>query len=70
MVEKGRCGVSDIKVASVYYGRQEWKTMNRRWYVMMHGTSGPGQSPHWFWGEVSEDRVPDAVRKALKGGPQ
>jgi hypothetical protein len=57
---------AECTVASVYYGSQEWKTVNGRWYVKMFGTSGPGQSPHWFWGEVAQDRVPAPVRKALE----
>ena len=53
-------------VASVYYGPQEWKTVGGRWYVKMFGTSGLGQSPHWFWSEVKQEQVPAPVRKALE----
>jgi len=57
---------TEVKTASVYYGRQEWKTVEGRWYVMMFGTNGPGQLPHGFWGEVSQDRVPKPVWEKLK----
>jgi hypothetical protein len=53
-------------VASVWHGQQEWTYRNGRWYVRMFGTSGPGQSPHWFWGEVCAARVPCEVKKALQ----
>lgn len=42
----------EIRIASVYFGKQEWKTVDGCWYVKMFGTSGPGQTPHWFWGGV------------------
>jgi hypothetical protein len=57
----------EVRIASVFYGPQEWKVRNGHWYVMMHGTNGPNQTPHWFWGEVAEHKVPGPVRQALKG---
>ena len=57
---------TEVKIASVYYGLQEWTVIYGRWYVKMFGTSGPGQLPHWFWSEVSQDDVPKAVRKKLE----
>lgn len=54
-----------VSIASVYYGPQEWRIANGQYYVKMFGTSGPGQSPHWFWGEVSQNRVPTPVIKTL-----
>ena len=56
----------EIRTASVYYGAQEWRKDNDKYYVHMFGTSGPGQSPHWFWGEVDIGRVPEAVMLALR----
>lgn len=58
----------EVRIASVFYGPQEWKKVNGRWYVRMFGTSGPDQTPHWFWGEVEGKRVPDVVRQALAKG--
>lgn len=57
----------EVRIASVYYGKQQWTKSEGRWYVKMFGTTGPGQNPHWSWGEVSEGRVPVAVREKLRG---
>lgn len=49
----------------IRYGSQQWQCVENRWYVMMFGTSGPNQNPHWFWSEIELERVPEAVKNAL-----
>ena len=38
----------------VEYNGNVFKTEGDKLYARMFGTTGPGQKPHWSWGEISK----------------
>jgi hypothetical protein len=49
---------------TIAYGKNRFKVdADGNWSVLLFGTSGPGQNPHYYYSHVKKEKIPAEVLK-------
>lgn len=57
--------MAEIISTTIKYEGRPVKIENNKVFLQFHGTTGPGQTPHYYWAEVPFDDLRKELRKHL-----
>jgi len=54
---------------TIHYKGGVFKVNNKnQWKILVFGTSGPGQNPHYFYTPIKIEKIPNELLIKSKGG--